>query len=197
MALTGSVDEENVMAIATRLPASTAAPVPRWVDRAAHVVPWTTVPSGLWRIALGFGVPVGFTGELAELYRAPGWITPYVIVLTLVIEALALLTLGLVKPWGEVLPRWIPVLAGRPIPVLAAVIPAALGAVAVTWITVSSAFLWSTPANNGDPEAPHGFAGVVMVACYAPLLAWGPLLAVVTLGYAVRRLHSSRLPCTR
>lgn len=106
MALTGSVDEENVMAIATRLPASTAAPVPGWVDRAAHVVPWTTVPSGLWRIALGFGVPVGFTGELAELYRAPGWITPYVIVLTLVIEALALLTLGLVKPWGEVLPRW-------------------------------------------------------------------------------------------
>jgi hypothetical protein len=185
------------MAIASRQLVSTAAPVPRWVDRVAHVIPWTTVPSGLWRIALGFGVPVGFTGELAELYRAPGWITPYVIVLTLVIEALALLTLGLVKPWGEVLPRWIPVLGGRPIPVLAAVAPASLGAVAVTWITVSSAFLWSTPANNGDPGAPHGFAGLVMVACYAPLLAWGPLLAVVTLAYAVRRLRSPRQPCTR
>ena len=180
------------MAIATRLPASTAASVPRWVDRVAHVVPWTTVPSGLWRIALGFGVPVGFTGDLAELYRAPGWITPYVIVLTLVTEALALLTLGLVKPWGEVLPRWIPVLGGRPIPVMAAAIPAGLGSVAVTWITVSSAFLWSTPVNNGDPDAPQGFAALVMAACYAPLLAWGPLLAVATVAYAVRRRNPRR-----
>jgi hypothetical protein len=175
------------MAIASLSPPSTAAPVPRWVDRVAHVVPWTTLPSGLWRIALGLGVPVGFTGDLAETYHAPGWITAYAVVLTLVAESLALLTLGLVKPWGEVVPGWIPFLGGRPIPTLAAAVPAALGSVAVTWITIATAFLWSTPANNGDPDAPHGVAGLVMTACYAPLLAWGPLLAVVTVGYVVRR----------
>ena len=168
-------------------PATNAASVPRWVDLAAHTVPWTAVPSAIWRIALGLGVPVGFSGELAELYRAPGWITPYVVVLSLVAESLALLTLGLVKPWGEVVPGWVPVLGGRRIPVAAAVIPAGFGAIAVTWITVSSAFLWASPLNNGDPDAPHGLAEVVMVACYAPLLAWGPLLAVVTVAYAVRR----------
>jgi hypothetical protein len=169
-------------------PATTAAAVPRWANLAAHAVPWTTVPSGLWRIALGVGVPVGFSGELAEVYAAPGWaITPYVIVLSVVTEGLALLTLGLVKPWGEVVPRWIPVLGGRRVPTVAAVAAAGLGAVAVTWITVSSAFLWNTPANNGDPGAPHGVAGLVMTVCYAPLLAWGPLLAVVTVAYAVRR----------
>ena len=112
-------------------PATGATHVPPWVNLAAHVVPWTTVPSGLWRIALGLGVPVGFSGQLADLYRAPGWITPYVIALSLLAEGLALLTLGLVRPWGEVVPRWIPVLGGRPIPTAAAVVPAGLGAVAV------------------------------------------------------------------
>ncbi|MCF2434810.1 hypothetical protein LV779_08895 [Streptomyces thinghirensis] len=34
-------------------------------------------------------------------------------------EALALLTLGLVRPWGEVVPRRVPLLGGRPVPVMA------------------------------------------------------------------------------
>ena len=68
---------------------TTAAPVPHWVNVVAHVVPLTTLPSGLYRLALGLGVPVGFSGELAEVYRAPGWvITPYVIGLSLLSEGL-------------------------------------------------------------------------------------------------------------
>jgi hypothetical protein len=175
------------MATATAHPPVTVAPVPRWVNAVAHVVPLVTLPSGLWRLALGVGVPVGFSGDLAEVYRAPGWdITPYVIALSLGSEALALLTLGLVRPWGEVVPRWIPLVGGRPIPTLAAVVPAGLGAAAVTWIMMSAALRWGVFA-NGDPDAPHGIAGLVMLASYAPLLAWGPLLAVVTVAYAVRR----------
>lgn len=183
--------------VTARRPVTGTTDVPPWVNLLAHVVPWITVPSGLWRIALGLGVPVGFSGQLADLYRAPGWITPYVIALSLLTEGLALLTLGLVRPWGEVVPRWIPVLGGRAIPTAAAVVPASLGAVAVTWITVSSAFLWDTPANNGDPDAPQGIARAVMTACYAPLLAWGPLLAVVTVAYALRRRRAQRSARTR
>jgi hypothetical protein len=160
---------------------------PRWVVLAAHAVPLTVVPSGLWRIAQGAGVPVGFTGELADVFAAPGWITLYVIALSLVAEGLALLTLGLVRPWGERVPRWLPVLGGRPVPVMAAVVPAALGAVAVTVVTVVGAAVWYGPENNGDPEAPQGIAGLVMTACYAPMLLWGPLLAVVTAAYHRRR----------
>jgi hypothetical protein len=168
------------------VPSTTA--VPRWVDRTAHAVVWTTVPSGLWRIALGLGVPVGFHGELAEVFAAPGWaITPYVIALSLAVEGLALLTLGLVRPWGEVFPRWMPVVGGRRVPTTAAVTAAGLGALAVTWIVVTMALSWTDPDANGGPDAPHGVAGLVMTACYAPLLAWGPLLAVVTVAYAVRR----------
>lgn len=161
--------------------------VPRWANVVAHVVPLTTVPSGLWRLALGVGIPVGYSGELAVLYGAPGWITPYVIALSLLAEACALLTLGLVRPWGEQVPRWIPYVGGQKIPAAAAVVVAGAGAATVTFINWSSALMWFGPENNGDPEAPHGFAGFVMGAAYAPMLAWGPLLGAVTVAYAIRR----------
>jgi hypothetical protein len=165
---------------------------PRWTVVAAHVVPLTTLPSGLWRLALGLGIPVGFSGELAELYRAPGWITLYVIVLSLVAEGFALLTLGLVEPWGERIPTWVPRLGGRRIPPAAVAVPAALGALAVTFVNWTSAAMWFGPENNGDPDAPHGVAGFVMAAAYAPMLAWGPLLAAVTIAYVRRRRSSGR-----
>ncbi|WP_119727943.1 hypothetical protein [Thermomonospora amylolytica] len=161
--------------------------VPRWAEWAARVAAFSALPSGVWRVALGVGVPVGFSGELAEMY-SPGWLlTPYVILLSVLAEILALLTLGLVRPWGEVVPRWVPFLGGRAIPTLAVVVPASLGAVAVTLITMLGAVSWYGPEAMGHPESPHGVAGVVMTACYLPLLLWGPLLAVVTVAYYLRR----------
>jgi hypothetical protein len=168
--------------------------VPWWAEVAARIVPLTTVPSGVWRLALGAGIPVGFSGELAKIYAAPGWITPYVIVLSLLAEGLALLTLGLVRPWGERVPRWIPWMGGRSIPTLAAVVPATLGAVIITYINWTSALMWFGPDNNGDPGAPHGLAGFVMAACYAPMLAWGPLLGAVTAAYYLRRRRPPARP---
>ncbi|MEV4254031.1 hypothetical protein AB0J52_12810 [Spirillospora sp. NPDC049652] len=166
--------------------------VPRWIEWTARAASLTTLPSGLWRIALGVGVPVGFSGELADMYR-PGWtMTPYVIVLSLAAEGLAMLTMGLVRPWGETVPSWVPFLGGRSIPPLAAVVPASLGALAVTAITLVGAVTWADPAAMGDPDAPHGVAGAVMTACYAPLLAWGPLLAIVTTAYYLRRTRRPR-----
>jgi hypothetical protein len=141
------------------------------------------VPSGLWRIALGLGAPVGFTGSLATELEAPGWVTLYVVVLSVVTEGLALSMLGLVSPWGEVSPRWAPFVGGRTIPPAVVVTVAALGAIAVTAFMSYCAYVWNGPANNGNPEAPQGLAGLVMTACYAPMLAWGPLLAAVMYDY--------------
>ena len=160
---------------------------PKWAKGAAVAIPFTVLPSTLWRLALGFGVPVGFHGDLARLYAAPGWITLYVILLGAVSEGFALLSLGLVRPWGEVVPDWVPIVRGRRIPVMAAVIPAVVGALALIFITVVAVAEWNGPENNGDPDAPHGLAGVVMAAAYAPMLAWAPLLLLVTTAYYVRR----------
>lgn len=168
------------------------APPPRWAVWSARAVPLILLPSTLWRFALGAGIPVGFTGQLAQDFAAPGWIiTPYVIALSLVAEGFALLTLGLVQPWGEILPRWLPILGGRTIPVLVAVVPAAFGAAAVTLLSFAMAATWYGPENNGSPEAPQGIAGLIMTLCYAPMLAWGPLVIAVTVAYYRRRTDSS------
>lgn len=172
---------------------TTASPVPRWAIWAAHAAALTAVPSGLWRIAMGLGIPVGFTDAGLREFDIPGWGVPYVVALSLVSEGLALLTLGLVQGWGEVAPRWLPLIGGRRIPVLAAVIPAGLGAIAVTTITTTAALGWTHAGDTmpvGSMAAdPYNIYAVVMTLCYAPLLAWGPLLAAVTVQYWRRRRH--------
>jgi hypothetical protein len=166
---------------------------PRWAVIAAHAIPILALPSGIWRIVLGLGVPVGFSGELAEVYAAPGWITPYVFALTVLVEALALLSLGLVRPWGEVAPRWLPWIGGRVLPTWLVTATATLGALALGVLGISTALLWNGPENMGDPDAPQGVAGLVMTACYAPQLAWPPLLLALAISYALRR-RGQRLP---
>lgn len=163
------------------------APKPsRWVDLTARAVPLLLLPCCLWRLALAFGVPVGFHGALARTYEGPGWVTVYVLVLTVLSEGLAVLASGLVRPWGEVFPRWVPWRGGKPVPTAAAGAIALLGAAAVTYLAVSTALRWTGPHFLGNPGAPHGLAAAVMTAAYAPLLAWGPLLGVVAIDYLRR-----------
>ncbi|WP_258045115.1 hypothetical protein [Streptomyces sp. SM11] len=70
---------------------------------------------------------------------------------------------------------------------MAAVIPASLGAALVTFITVTGAFTWNGADNVEAAGSPDGFHYWLMTACYLPLPAWGPLLAVVTVAYHRRR----------
>lgn len=161
---------------------------PRWAITAAHVATWTTVPSGLWRVALAIGLPVGYSAASArELFDAPGAGSAYLIGLTVVLELLSLLSLGLVRPWGEVVPRWIPLLGGRAIPPRAVVIPAALGAAALTALWVPFAVLWWWSDGDGHLS---GTAHTLVGLTYLPLALWGPLLGVLAWSY--HRRHTAR-----
>lgn len=172
---------------------------PRWAVRAAHAVPFAVMPAGVWRIllALGWaGVGDGPQGRFGAGQFA------YVLALSVVSEGLALLTLGLVKPWGERLPGWVPFVGGRDVPVRAAVVPAAVGAALLALIT---AYIFLDPIVfhfhfngvrphkiDGDAaDVPHlvvrGSAKALFVACYAPLLAWPVLLGAVAYAYDRRR----------
>lgn len=164
-----------------------APPPPRWARRAATLAVLTTVPSALWRMALAVGIPIGAGDEiLREQYPFPSWGTLYVFGLSVLLVGLGLLTLGLVQRWGEVVPGWIPLVGGRPVPPLAAVVPAGTGAVTLT-------LLWASTFSNVETIwAVYGLDGaerVLMMACYTPLLLWGPLLAAVTVSY--HRRHRS------
>ncbi len=169
-------------------PAGTPPPppngAPRWAQRAAVLAVMTTVPSAIWRLSMTLGLPVGVNESYRrEHYGFSGWGTVYVVALTLLLLGLATLTLGLVRRWGEVTPRWMPFVGGKRVPPLAAIVPAATGALALTvmWVGI---FL-----NAEDIFVVYGLAGssrIVLIACYGPLLLWSPLLAAVTISYARR-----------
>jgi hypothetical protein len=109
-------------------------------------------------------------------------------------ELLAFTAVGLVSTWGEVLPCWLPGLHGRRVPTAAAVAPAAVGAAALTLLWTWTAIpicLGLTIQGTAAPRNAllnfHDWQGLVAVACYAPLLLWGPLLGAVTVAYWRRR----------
>jgi hypothetical protein len=170
--------------------ARTAAPdetYPRWVRWVTHAAVLPPLPSGIWRIAMAAGVPVGFSDAQLQRGHIPGWGSLYLVGLSAVAEACALLTLGFIRPWGVVFPHWLPGLGGRRVPPAVAIIPASLAAFFLTFVSVQLCLATDT-GFQADPEPgfPTGAAAAVMLACYLPLLAWGPLLAAATVGYCLR-----------
>lgn len=163
----------------------TTPPAPRWAWWASHAVPVIALPSSLWRLALVVGLPVGYTEQVLRTdYDIPG--SGYILIplISLLQEGAALLTLGLVNDWGLVVPRWIPVIGGKPVPTRAAIIPAALGALVLCLLTFSQLLIWNQVADQDNLTGVHR---TVMGWCYAPLLLWGPLLGLVSLSYWRRR----------
>ena len=157
----------------------TEPPLPLWFRVVAHACVLLPLPSGLWRIALSLHAPVGWHHPI------PWYASVYAIGLSAVVEALAFLTLGLIRPpWGVVFPRWLPFIGGRRVPPAAAIVPAGVGAVILTWITLI-VVLAPDRGFRGTPEPgdPTGLASDLMIAAYVPLMLWGPLLAVATFGY--------------
>ncbi|MFB7852019.1 hypothetical protein ACFC34_34120 [Streptomyces sp. NPDC056053] len=180
----GDGAETSVGASSGRKPVE---PVPRWAVRVAHAIPLCVLPSGLWRVALVLGL-AGYDAD----YDWAGWERLYVLGLSVVSEGLALLALGLVRPWGEVVPRWVPGLRGRRIPIRAVVVPAALGAVLITtfvaYAVLNQVFGFVEPLNEGGARpAVSGPAAWALCVTYAPLIARGPLLAILTVAYHRRR----------
>ncbi|WP_433180235.1 hypothetical protein [Actinoallomurus sp. CA-150999] len=184
---------------------ASVAGVPRWARIAAYAIPFTVLPSSLWRVAaVTFHAPIAHgeqgSGEL------PSWLPMelYVVVLSIFSELLAFTAVGLISTWGEVFPRWVPGLRGRKVPVLAAVIPASIGAGILTFMWTSAMAAVSLGRNvHGRPLAAdfplnlYDWKGLLAVAAYVPLLLWGPLLAAVTVAYWKRRRRTPRLKPAR
>ncbi|WP_326659488.1 hypothetical protein [Streptomyces sp. NBC_00385] len=84
--------------------AALASSAPRWTVRSAHLAALVVLPAGLWRIALVLGFPAGYTAEGFAGFETPG-AKVWMLFLSAATELPALLTIGLVRPWGEVLPR--------------------------------------------------------------------------------------------
>ncbi|MBD0741459.1 hypothetical protein BG418_08145 [Streptomyces sp. CBMA152] len=170
----------------THSPVISAAAPPRWAVWAAHAATLVVLPSGLWRILMVLGYPAGYTTAGFVPFDTVG-AKVWMLTLSVLSELAAFLTIGLVRPWGEVVPRWIPLIGGRPVRPKAVVVTAALGAAALTLIWANVPWWWTYP-HEDMTHTGHLVVGVL----YQPLILWGPLTAAVTISYFRRHRDAQR-----
>lgn len=153
----------------------------RWGFWATIVAVLCPMPYALLRMTWLLPNPIGFDAD--DLNAEPG-IKLFGLGLGLIALTAGIVTLGLVRPWGEVWPRWIPFVAGRPVPIKAAVIP---GTAAATLLLVGSpsliGLLW-TPA--------HSTIENIAYVLILPFPLWGVAVGLATAAYYYRR----RTTCT-
>jgi hypothetical protein len=165
-------------------------PAARWTEPATalrwgRVATWVAAAGPLpyalvrltWLTPWPLGMPEG--GDLEAEMRLFG--------LGLGFAALggAVLTLGLVRPWGEVWPGWVPVLRGRPVPVRVPVV--AGGLVATALLAASPGMIALAVDSLADGDA-TGWALLLLF----PTLPWGLALAAAVTAYAYRRRGACR-----
>ncbi|MFK3980945.1 hypothetical protein ACI2K4_11270 [Micromonospora sp. NPDC050397] len=155
--------------------AASAARWGRWVTWIAAVIP---VLYAVTRFAWVFDIGLGMTdAEMREL-RETGAVWAGAGLAAFAVLG-AVLTVGLIRPWGERFPRWMVGLAGRRVPVMLAVVPATLVAALVASAGIglfSVPDLWSMVADLNL---------AVLPALLWPL--WGVTLGAAALAYHLRR----------
>lgn len=161
----------------------TERPVPVWALRLAKVLPFVVLPHCLWRLPFAVDFHMGMIDPAAP--AAPWWVPFYVVGLSVLTEALALLTTGLVSGWGEVVPRWVPFVGGRRVVPLAAVIPAVLGGLALVAMFDLYPLAWAGVL----PEVgfSNGWWMALARLCISPAMLWGPIVLALAWAYYRRR----------
>ncbi|MEU4796277.1 hypothetical protein [Streptomyces sp. NPDC023327] len=168
-------------AAAHQRPARTvAAPASAWTVRAARSLSLLALPVCVWRLPFAFGYGMG--GAAPD---PAWWNMPYVLGLSLLTELAALLGLGLVRPWGEVFPAWLPRLGGRRVPPAAVIVPGALAGLLFSALCAD----WLRLACTQGPDAwPYADGWNVLAMTVSGLMTlWGPLLLALTFAYYRRR----------
>jgi hypothetical protein len=166
-------------------------PCQRRTARTAAAVPLLgfSLPHWLWAA----GLPVG-TDQGAELAEISSWLWA----LGLVAAAGGALTLGLVRPWGQRVPLWVPVLGGRPVPALLAVVPAAVVAAALAqYGAMMTGCAGTVLARRAErcfaADRDYLISNWLFTATYPVFLLWGLLLAAA----AVARWRLRPQSCAR
>ncbi|MGY1810603.1 hypothetical protein ACI8AF_24815 [Blastococcus sp. SYSU D00669] len=157
-------------ALGTRAPAGER--LQRWGRRATVVAALCPLPYALLRMTWLTPWPQGLGPGHEEMLDHG--IRVFGASLGLAALGGAWLTLGLIARWGEVWPRWLPGLRGRPVPVLAAVVPAGVVSVVLCAAALS---LTVMAVRDGSP----------MLVLMIPAPLWGPALGLATYAYLRRR----------
>ncbi|MBE1461576.1 hypothetical protein [Kibdelosporangium phytohabitans] len=143
----------------------------RWGTWAVVVAVLAPLPYAVVRYVWALGVPWGISPE----FHAAGWPWLWVLGAGLATAAVggAVLTLGLIRPWGEVFPRWVPRLRGRPVP---PGLPLWSGGLVAVILTMANVSLAHRSITTGEP----------MDVLFQLWVLWGLGLGGATLAYYYR-----------
>jgi hypothetical protein len=161
---------------------TTPASAARWGRYALYVAVAVPVGYALTRWSWALDIPLGVTREglHREARDSPGiWLAGAL--LATMGAGGALLTLGLVQRWGEVYPRWIPYLRGKPVRPRTAIVPASLVAILIT----SAGLMYVRWFLLGRFRLTSETWGLFLPELFWPL--WGTALGAATLAYHLRR----------
>jgi hypothetical protein len=151
----------------------------RWAVAVAVAVPFGYALTR-WAWALDIPLGVSRAGLHREAADSPGiWLAGAL--LATMAAGGALLTVGLVRPWGETYPRWIPYLRGKRVAPRTAIIPAT----AVALLITSAGLMFLPWFAMGRIELTANTWGLFVPEFFWPV--WGIALGVATLAYHLRR----------
>ncbi len=154
-----------------------AARMGKWAVAIAVIVPCLYAAT---RLTWAFGIPLGIDEQLLARARAEsGGIVGAAFGLGTVALCGAILTLGLVQRWGEVFPRWLPIIGGRRVPLALVIVPAGLMSIVITGAGLT--FVRLTIADGFRLGADWAMSGPML---FWPV--WGLALAVATVAYYYR-----------
>jgi hypothetical protein len=160
----------------------------RWGRVAAWVAAAVPLVYASTRLTWAMGLPMGLDRATAdELRSTSAWIAALGLGSFAVVGAV--LTLGLVQRWGEAFPRWIPVLGGRRVPVLLAVLPAS--AVAVAVLPAGLSLIAVTFDGRAPALTVNGSWATLGPIFLWPL--WSVALGAATYAYWLRRRRSCQV----
>jgi hypothetical protein len=154
----------------------------RWGRSAIYVAVVVPVGYALTRWAWALDIPLGTSREglHKEAAENPGIWLAGALMATMAVGG-AILTFGLDRKWGEIYPRWIPFLAGKPVRPRTAIVPALLVAILVT----SAGLMYARHLIIGRVELDRHTWGETVPQLFWPL--WGFALGAATLAYHLRR----------
>lgn len=160
---------------------TTPAAAARWGKWATYVAVLIPLLYAATRWAWALGIPLGLSEQLLREGQASGTWWAGAGLATVAIGG-ALLTLGLSQRWGETVPRWLPFLAGKRVPIWLAVVPASLVSILVT--TAGLMFMRQVVLGTTPFTLTEGWA-IIGPGLLWPI--WGAALGAATLAYYYRR----------
>lgn len=161
----------------------------RWGGLLTIIAALAPLPYAITRFAWALNIPLlvndQFFKEFSEVNpnaRMTEWI------FGLLCIGGGLLTLGLIQKWGEIFPRWFPLIGGRRVPIMLAVIPASIVAIAViaAGLVFTLGFLAVTLhlVPSDDIISTHIWGAVGPMIFWVP---WGVTLGLAGIAYYYRR----------